>query len=68
MKASPTCLAICEEFTNTVLVDSKRNSILLNIDSQWFEILDNRLKQIGFSLIHKSKIGEGFTCVYIPRI
>lgn len=68
MKAVPTCLAICEEFTNTVLVDSKRHSILLNINAEWFEILDSRLRQIGFSLIHKSKIGEGFTCVYIPRI
>lgn len=68
MKSVSTCTAICEEFTNTVLVDGKHNSIIVNVDEEWFEILNERLKGIGFKLIHKSKIGQGFTCAYIPRI
>ena len=68
MKSVSTCTALCEEFTNTILVDSKHNSIIVNVDSEWFDILNTRLKEIGFKLIHKSKVGEGYTCAYIPRI
>ncbi len=65
MKAAPLSVAVCEEFTNTLLVDSKRGSILFNIDKSWFDILDTRLRQLGYSLVHKSKIGEGYTCTYV---
>jgi len=68
MKSVSTCTAVCEEFTDTVLIDSKHNSIIVNVTGDWFEILNERLKSIGFKLIHKSKIGEGYTCAYIPRI
>jgi hypothetical protein len=63
-----TSLAVCEEFTNTILVDSKRNSIIVNVDSEWFPYLDSRLSEIGFKLIHKSSLRTGYTCAYIPRI
>jgi len=62
------CTAVCEEFTDTVLIDSKNNSIIVNVSEEWFSVLDNRLKEIGFKRIHKSQIGNGFTCAYIPRI
>lgn len=68
MKATSTSLAVCEEFTDTVLVDSKRNSIVLNISEEWFESLKSRLNELGYCLIHKSKVGEGFTCVFIQGI
>ena len=68
MKSVSTCTAICEEFTDTVLIDSKNNSIIVNVSSEWFSILNDRLKEIGFKCIHKSPVGEGFTCAYIPRI
>lgn len=68
MKSVTTCTAVCEEFTDTVLIDSKHNSIIVNISEEWFDVLNSRLLSIGFKLIHKSKIGEGFTCAYIPRI
>jgi len=63
-----TSMAVCEEFTNTILVDSKRSSIIVNVDSEWFSVLDTRLSEIGFKLIHKSPVGDSFTCAYIPRI
>jgi len=68
MKATSTPLAVCEEFTDTVLVDSKRNSILLNISEDWFESLNSRLNGLGYCLIHKSKVGDGYTCVFIQGI
>lgn len=58
-------MAVCEEFTNTILVDKKNNSVLVNVDFKWFEMLDKRLIRMGYKLIHKSKVGEGFTCAYI---
>jgi hypothetical protein len=62
------CSAICEEFTDTILFDSKRNSIILNISSEWFEVLNTRLENIGFKLIHKSKLGSYLTCAYAPKM
>jgi hypothetical protein len=68
VKSTSLSVAVCEEFTNTLLVDSKRGSILFNIDKAWFDILDIRLKQLGYTLVHKSKIGEGYTCTYLFRV
>jgi hypothetical protein len=68
MKSVPTCTSLCEEFTDTVLIDSKHNSIIVNVAEEWFDVLNQRLLSIGFKLIHKSKIGESYTCAFIPRI
>lgn len=68
MKSVSMCTAVCEEFTDTVLIDSKNNSIIVNVSEEWFSVLDSRLKEIGFKRIHKSPIGNSFTCAYIPRI
>jgi len=68
MKATSIPLAVCEEFTNTIIVDGKRNSIVLNIDGEWFDALNERLNRLSYCLIHKTKIGKSFTCVYIPGI
>jgi hypothetical protein len=65
MKLASNCLAVCEEFTDDILIDSKRNSIILNIDEQWYEVLNNRLTKMGCSLIHKTTLGWTFTCVYV---
>lgn len=63
-----TSLAVCEEFTNTILVDSKRGSIIVNVDKEWFPFLDSRLSYMGFKLIHKSVVGNSYTCSYIASI
>ena len=65
MSSLTTCSAVCEEFTDTLIVDSKRNSILLNVSKDWFNILHSRLSNLGFVLIHKTEINEGYTCCYI---
>lgn len=65
MKLVSNCLAVCEEFTDDILIDSKRGSIILNVDQQWYELLDERLKKMGCSLVHRSPLGWSFTCVYV---
>jgi len=59
--------AVCEEFTDTILVDKKAQSLIVNIDQEWFNIVDEKLTQLGLKIVHKSKIKNGYTCTYIPR-
>jgi len=68
MKSVTTCTAVCEEFTDVVLIDNKHNSILINVAQEWFDVLNERLTGIGYKLIHRSTIGKTITCAYIPRI
>jgi len=68
MKSVTTCTAVCEEFTYVVLIDSKHNSILINVGQEWFDVLNERLSTIGYKLIHRSVIGKTVTCAYIPKI
>jgi hypothetical protein len=48
MKSVSISTAVCEEFTDTVLIDSKHSSIIVNVSTEWFEFLDSRLKTLGF--------------------
>jgi len=57
--------SICEEFTETLLVDSKKNSIIVNVSKQWFSTLNQRLLSMQCKLIHKSPINNGYTCTYL---
>jgi hypothetical protein len=57
--------AICEEFTDTLLVDSKKNSIIVNVKKQWFATLNRRLLSTYCTLVHKSPINNGYTCTYV---
>ena len=57
--------SICEEFTDTMLVDSKKNSIIVNVKKQWFATLNKRLLSMRCTLVHKSSISAGYTCTYV---
>jgi hypothetical protein len=57
--------AVCEEFTETMLVDHKKNSIIVNVKKQWFASLNRRLLSMKCSLVHKSAISGGYTCTYV---
>jgi len=57
--------SICEEFTDTLLVDSKKNSIIINVKKQWFAALNKRLISMRCTLVHKSPISGGYTCTYV---
>ena len=57
--------AICEEFTDTVLIDRKNHSILVNVAKEWFNVLDQKLATKGFKLVFKQPIADNYTCSYI---
>ena len=59
--------SICEEFTDVILVDHNKNSIIINVKKQWFRALNIRLKSLNFELVHKTPIKTGYTCTYILK-
>lgn len=57
-----------EEFTDFVLVDEKRNSVVLNIKTEFFRIVFLEYKRMGFKLVHVTKFKDeekGMTCVFV---
>lgn len=65
MKQVQACMAVCEEFTNTILVDKVNRSVIVNVDAVWFKNLNDRLVRMGYKMAHKTRVGNGFTCAYI---
>ena len=65
MSVSKIVTSICEEFTDVILVDHNKNSIIINVKKQWFRALNIRLKSLNFTLVHKTPIKTGYTCTYI---
>jgi hypothetical protein len=57
--------SVCEEFTDTILVDRKKNSIIVNVKKQWFATLNRRLLSMHCTLVHKTPISTGYTCTYV---
>jgi hypothetical protein len=58
-----------EEFTDYVLVDEKRESVVLNIDKEHFKVLFREYKKMGFTLKHVSSFEEDkcVTCVFVKE-
>ena len=57
-----------EEFTDFVLVDEKRNSIIINIKTEFFKTVFLEYKRMGFKLVHVTKFKDeekGMTCVFV---
>jgi len=60
-----------EEFTDFVLVDEKRNSIIINIKTEFFRIVFKEYRRMGFKLIHVTKFKDeekGMTCVFVKGL
>jgi len=60
-------VAVCEEFTDTVLYDSVYKSIIVNVNKERFPTLRKEIKKYGYHLIHMTKLEEtnSFTCVFV---
>jgi len=58
-------VAVCEEFTATMLVDHKKRSIIINVGKEWYTCLNKRLISMRCQLVHKSAIGKFYTCTYL---
>ncbi len=67
MGGSERAYSLGEEFTDFVLVDKQRQSIILNIDKELFKVVYNEYKKLGFNLKHvtKFKTDGHMTCVFV---
>jgi len=63
----PLVFSICEEFSNTVLIDSNRKSILVNVQKEYFSHIYRELKKRGYILVFKTalKSTASVTCTFI---
>lgn len=60
-----------EEFSDFVLVDEKRNSVIINIESEYFKTVYREYKKLGFKLAHVTKFKDeekGMTCVFVKEL
>jgi len=51
MKTSEKAVGICEEFTDFVLFDKTRLSIVTNIEKIYFRIIKQEMEKLGYVLI-----------------
>ena len=56
-----------EEFTDFVLIDKKRQSVILKIKTDFFKTVYKEYKKLGFKLVHVTKFNneQGITCVFV---
>ena len=45
--------ALCEEFSDYVISDDSSESVLVNIDEEYFTIIYKELRKIGYVLVFK---------------
>jgi len=55
--------SICEEFTDVVITDKKKNSVILHLPRKYFKELNNRLTDKGFELTFKKAVSPGHITV-----
>ena len=58
-----------EEFTDFILVDEKRQSVIINLESEYFKTVYREYKKYGYSLKHVTKFSdeEHMTCVFVKE-
>lgn len=58
-----------EEFTDFVLVDEKRQSVILNFETEFFKTVYKEYRKLGFKLIHVTKFNDNqdITCVFVKE-
>ena len=61
---------MAEEFTDFLLEDKQRGSIIVNINADHFRVVYTEFKKIGYKLVHKTSIkdGKSFTLVFVYQI
>ena len=60
-----------EEFSDFVLIDEKRNSIIINIETEFFKTVYREYRKLGFKLMHVTKFKDeekGMTCVFVKEL
>lgn len=58
-----------EEFTDFILVDEKRQSVIINLECEYFKTIYREYKKYGYKLKHVTKFSEGnhMTCVFVKE-
>jgi len=58
---------VLSEFTDFILEDEIRESIVVNVDIEYFKVINYELRKLGYRMLHKSQISntETFTLVFI---
>lgn len=55
--------SICEEFTDVVITDKKKNSVILHLPKKYYKELNKRLTEKGFELTFKKAINSSHITV-----
>jgi hypothetical protein len=61
--------ALCEEFSDYVIYDDSCDSVLVNIDEDYFPIIYRELHKISYVLVFKTylKATNSLTCTFIKE-
>jgi len=67
---SERAIALGEEFSDFILVDDSRGSIILNIPLTYFDTVYREYKRLGLTLRHvtRFKDKESMTCVFAKSL
>jgi len=59
--------SLCEEFSDYVLYDELNDSILVNVDEDYYNTVIKELKKIGYKLAFQTKLNltNSYTCTFI---
>jgi hypothetical protein len=59
-------VGICQEFTDYILFDRTRHSIIVNIETRYFKYIIKELKKLGYSLIFTKQFKDNntITCTF----
>ena len=61
--------ALCEEFSDYVIYDDNCDSVLVNIDEDYFSVIYRELQKIGYVLVFQThlKATNSLTCTFIKE-
>lgn len=59
-------IGVCEEFTDYVLVDKTRHSIVVNLKKDYFKIVYKELKKLNYELVFSTTLDNinTITCTF----
>jgi len=64
MKNLKTIKILVQEFTDNVLLDQTRNTILINFNKRWLKPISIKLKKANFHMLFKNLLKDTYTCVF----
>jgi hypothetical protein len=66
VKAYEKALKLCEEYTDCVLYDDTRRSIVINVGTTYLDVVELELTKLGYKLIFTNKFNNDntVTCTF----